>query len=107
VADEDVMGEQWARLAQAVADPASPIAIQGVTPDAGPHPMLTGGPVELLRFQHPALADRVVVRSLYPEVTVTDNVGAVRAYQAVMDRIAALALPPRTPLPQRRGAVRA
>ncbi|MFI6348409.1 helix-turn-helix domain-containing protein [Streptomyces sp. NPDC050560] len=104
VGGAQVMRAQRESLARMVADPMSPIAVQVVMPDGGPHPLLTSGPAELMRFEHPALADRAVVRGLHPEVTVHDGIDVVRTFQAAMDTVSIVARPPRTPLPPARGA---
>ncbi|MFJ2561365.1 MULTISPECIES: Scr1 family TA system antitoxin-like transcriptional regulator [unclassified Streptomyces] len=79
------------------------VTVQVIPASAGPHPLLLGGPADILRYDHALLADRLIVRGLHAETaTVTDDLGAVRTYQAAMDVTATLALSPtaRLPLPK-------
>ncbi|MEV7869144.1 helix-turn-helix transcriptional regulator [Streptomyces sp. NPDC088124] len=81
------------------------VTVQVIPTLVGPHPLLLSGPVDILRYPHPQLADRLVVRGLHAEAaTVSDDLGAVRTYQAAMDATAALALPPTTRLPLSEGS---
>ncbi|MFJ1958599.1 hypothetical protein ACIOGT_37400 [Streptomyces microflavus] len=64
---------------------------------AGPHPLLLGGPADVLPYTQCALDDRLVIRGLHAEAaTLTHDLDAVRTYQAAMDITATLALPPTT-----------
>ncbi|MFD8439960.1 Scr1 family TA system antitoxin-like transcriptional regulator [Streptomyces microflavus] len=71
------------------------VTVQIIPASAGPHPLLLGGPVDVLRFTQCALDDRLVVRGLHAEAaTLTDDLDAVRTYQAAMDLTATIASPP-------------
>ncbi|MFD6797892.1 Scr1 family TA system antitoxin-like transcriptional regulator [Streptomyces cyaneofuscatus] len=66
---------------------------------AGAHPLLLGGPADVLRYTQCVLDDRLVVRGLHAEAApLTDDLDAVRTYQAAMDITATIASPPTTPI---------
>lgn len=73
------------------------VTVQVIPAAVGAHPLLLGGPADVLRYTQCALDDRLVVRGLHAEAaTLTDDLDAVRTYQAAMDITATLALPPTT-----------
>ncbi|MFI2031831.1 helix-turn-helix transcriptional regulator [Streptomyces buecherae] len=91
-----VMRAQRSHLEELIAR-RGPVTVQVVPTAAGPHPMTSSGSIGLLRFHHPVLEDRLIVRGLRTEATTDPEL--VGAAQAAMDLSAALAPPPTTPLP--------
>ncbi|MFD5317560.1 DUF5753 domain-containing protein [Streptomyces sp. NPDC127098] len=97
-----VMEKQVEYLNGFVADRSSRIAVQVMPLTVPPHPLLTSGPAEVLRFTHVHLADRLVVRGLYREaVTVTDDINAIRTYMKAFDDSCLSAPLPTTPIAMR------
>ncbi|MEU7322621.1 helix-turn-helix transcriptional regulator [Streptomyces griseoviridis] len=99
VASPQVMREQLDHLDRFTTQRGA-VSVQVIPTAAGSHPLLLSGPVDILRFTHPTLADRLIVRGLHAETaTLTDDRDAVRTYQAAMDVTATVAPSPSTRLP--------
>ncbi|WP_063784369.1 helix-turn-helix domain-containing protein [Streptomyces sp. SBT349] len=96
VGSSDVMRDQIRHLEAVNARASSSIQIMPLA--SPPHLMADAGAAEVLRFDHPAVADRLVVRGL-ADATITGEVKAVQSYIQGLDQLALLAPPPRTPFP--------
>ncbi|SCK63217.1 Helix-turn-helix domain-containing protein [Streptomyces sp. AmelKG-D3] len=98
VGSRATMREQLAHLNQFTVHRGT-VTVQVIPATAGPHPLLLGGPADVLRYTQCALDDRLVVRGLHAETaTLTDDLNTVSLYLAAMDEIAALAPSPSTPI---------
>ncbi|ONK10421.1 helix-turn-helix transcriptional regulator [Streptomyces sp. MP131-18] len=100
VGDAEVMRGQLDHLNAIAGDLASLIKIQIMPLTTPPHPMLASGAVEIVRFDHRYLADRLVVRGLHQAAaTITDDIDAVRAFNRAMDTACLAAPRPTAPIP--------
>ncbi|MDT0343885.1 helix-turn-helix domain-containing protein [Streptomyces litchfieldiae] len=100
IGDPGVMREQIAYLDALAADRSSTRTVQVMPLDAPTHPMLASGTVHVMRFEHPYLADRLVVSGLHQvAATITDDIGAVRQYARALDLACMAAPEPHTPVP--------
>ncbi|MEU1171046.1 Scr1 family TA system antitoxin-like transcriptional regulator [Streptomyces microflavus] len=82
VGSAETMREQLRHLNQ-FAENRGTVTVQIIPAAAGPHPLLLGGPADVLRYTQCALDDRLVVRGLHAEAaTLTDDLDVVRTYQA-------------------------
>lgn len=94
-----IMREQIDHLNALSADPSSAVAVQVMRLHAPPHPLLTSGPVEIIRLDHPLLADRLVIAGLHKDaLTVTEDSDAVRTYMRALDHSVTAAPPPTHPI---------
>ncbi|UCM91095.1 helix-turn-helix domain-containing protein [Streptomyces marincola] len=100
VGGPEVMRGQLDHLNAIAADAASHIKVQVMPLTTQPHPMLASGAVEIVRFDHRYLADRLVVRGLHQSAaTITDDIDAVRAFNRAMDSACLAAPRPTTAIP--------
>lgn len=91
------MAEQLALLDHYTRHRQQGVSVQVIRAGSGAHPLLSSGLVSIMRYTHPLLEDRLIVRGLHPETaTVTEDQSVVQTYLAALDAAAAAAPSPDT-----------